>query len=327
MTWTGRRVLVTGAGGFIGSHLAEALVRAGARVRALVRYNSFSRRGWLDESPLAQDMEIIAGDVCDAGQMHASMKDIDIVYHMAALVGVPYSYAAISSNVRVNVEGTLNVLEAARQAGVQRFVLASSSQVYGTALEVPIKETHPLQAQSPYSATKIAAEKLAESYFRAFDLPVVILRVFCTFGPRQSTRAIVPTIVTQLLNGASVKLGSITPIRDYNYFEDSVASFMLAGIEPKAVGRTVNIAGNNEVSIGDLAAKIANLIGRPLRIETDPARVRPENSEVLRLLGSNALADELLGWQQQVDLDEALRRTIEWYRDNLRQFRAERYNV
>ncbi len=319
--WATRQVLITGAGGFLGSHLAETLVRKGARTRALVHYNALGTRGWLDTSPLAGEMEIVAADVCDARMMHRVLRGVDVVFHLAALIGVPYSYHAASSYVRVNVEGALNLLEAARDAGVERFVQTSTSQVYGTAQQVPISETHPLQAQSPYSASKIAADKLAESFHRSFALPVTAVRLFCTFGPRQSTRAIVPTIITQLLRGNRVRLGNIYPTRDYNFVTDSMRAFLLAAETEDAVGRTMNIGGCTEISIRDLAHTLGRLIGHDeIEIISATERSRPKGSEVERLLADTSLAREILGWAPEVPQEEAFQRTIEWYRRHLERF-------
>jgi dTDP-glucose 4,6-dehydratase len=319
--WTTKSVLITGAGGFLGSHLAETLVRMGARTRALVHYNALGTRGWLDASPLGGEMEVIAADVCDSRLMHRAMRDIDVVFHLAALIGVPYSYHATASYVRVNIEGTLNTLEAARDASVERFIQTSTSQVYGTAQEVPISEAHPLQAQSPYSASKIAADKLAESFHRSFDLPVTAVRLFCTFGPRQSTRAIVPTIITQLLRGRRVCLGNISPTRDYNFVTDSMRAFILAAITEAAIGRTMNIGGCTEISIRDLARTLGRLIGHDeIEIVSAAERSRPRGSEVERLLADTTLARRILGWEPKIPQEEAFRQTIEWYRRHLDRF-------
>jgi dTDP-glucose 4,6-dehydratase len=327
MTWSGKKVLVTGAGGFIGSHLTEALVTAGAQVRAMVHYNSAGRRGWLDQSPLKNDMEIVAGDITDGGSVSAAMQGRDVVFHLAALIAIPYSYSAPLSYVQTNIVGTLNVLEAARRLGTSRVIQTSTSEVYGTAQFVPISETHPLQGQSPYSASKIGADKLAESYFRSFDLPVVTVRPFNTYGPRQSARAVLPTIITQCLAGKTVRLGSLTPTRDLNFVSDTAAGFMACAAHPDAVGRTLNIGSGREISVGDLAQLTASLIGADVRIECEDQRLRPPGSEVERLLADNRLAAEVVGWKPAVSLETGLQRTIDWFRVNAGSYRADVYNV
>lgn len=327
MTWTGKKVLVTGAGGFIGSHLTEALVTAGAQVRAMVHYNSAGRRGWLDQSPLKNDMEIVAGDITDGGSVSAAMQGRDVVFHLAALIAIPYSYSAPLSYVQTNIVGTLNVLEAARRLGTSRVIQTSTSEVYGTAQFVPISEAHPLQGQSPYSASKIGADKLAESYFRSFELPVVTVRPFNTYGPRQSARAVLPTIITQCLAGKTVRLGSLTPTRDLNFVSDTAAGFMACAAHPDAVGRTLNIGSGREISVGDLAQLTASLIGADVRIECEDQRLRPPGSEVERLLADNRLAAEVVGWKPAVSLETGLQRTIDWFRENAGSYRADVYNV
>lgn len=316
MTLRGRTILVTGAGGFLGSHLAERLARQGARVRALVHYNAAGSAGWLDHSDILDDIEVIAGDVRDQGTCEAAMSGCDIVYHLAALTTVPFSYRAPASFVQTNIGGTLSMLEAARRIGVERFIQASSSQTYGTARFVPIREDHPLQAQSPYSATKIACDSLVEAWRHTFGLPAMILKVFCTYGPRQSVRNIVPTIITQLLDGPTVRLGNLTPLRDYNYVEDAIEAYVLAGSAPEAVGRTLNVCGNTEISIENLARLIARLMDVEIEIVQDPARMRPASSEVDRLLGDADAARQCLGWRHAVELEAGLRQTIDWYRAN-----------
>jgi NAD dependent epimerase/dehydratase len=316
LTLQGLSVLVTGAGGFLGSHLAERLVQEGARVRALVHYNARGSAGWLDHSKLATEMEILAGDVCDAGSCESAVRRCAIVFHLAALTTVPYSYQAPASFVKANIDGTLNMLVASRRVGVERFIQASSSQTYGTARRIPIDESHPLQAQSPYAATKIACDSLVETWHRAYNLPTTILKIFCTFGPRQSVRNVVPTIITQLLDGQIVRLGNLGPLRDYNFFEDSIDAYVRAATVPEAIGATYNICGRNEISIGDLAHLIARLMDVDLKIVEDPSRMRPASSEVNRLLGDSTAAKAALGWEQRVGLEAGLRRTISWYREN-----------
>lgn len=329
MNWTGKRVLVTGAGGFIGSHLTERLVELGASVRALVHYNSLGSWGWLDTSPLKSQVEVVSGDIADRGSVQHAMQDREIVFHLAALIAIPYSYVAPISYVNTNIIGTLNVLENARQMGTERVLHTSTSEVYGTALEVPISEKHPLQGQSPYSASKIGADKLAESYFRSFETPVVTVRPFNTFGPRQSARAVMPTIISQALSQDRIKLGSLTPTRDLNFVSNTVDGFIKAAEAPKekALGATVNLGSNREISVGDLAKAIIAIVGRPVEIVTDDQRLRPAKSEVERLLADNRLAKELIGWEPKIQFEDGLRTTIEWMKSNLGRYRADVYNV
>jgi len=327
MNWHGRRVLVTGAGGFIGSHLAERLVELGATVRALVHYNALGTWGWLDPSPLKDQMEVMAGDVCDRDSTLRAMEGVDTVFHLAALIAIPYSYHAPASYLRTNVEGTLNVLQAAREHGVGCVVHTSTSEVYGTARYVPINETHPLQGQSPYSASKIAADKMVEAFHLSFDLPTVTVRPFNTFGPRQSARAVVPTIITQCLSGRPVRLGNLHPTRDLNYVADTVEGFVQAASVPEAIGQTVNVGSGREISVRDLAAVIAGLTGRSLALESDVQRVRPAGSEVERLVADNGLARKLLGWEPRISLEDGLARTVEWIRTNLQWYRPQIYAV
>ncbi len=326
-SWTGRRVLVTGAAGFIGSHLAEELTRRGADVRAFVRYTSAGRWGWLDDSELASEMDVLAGDVRDPETLVPAMDGVDTVFHLAALIAIPYSYVTPLAYVRTNVEGTTNVLEAARAAGVGRIVHTSTSEVYGTARAVPISEAHPLQGQSPYSASKIGADKIAESFHAAFELPVTVLRPFNTFGPRQSARAVIPTIITQALVGETVRLGAVTPTRDLTYVQDTVDGFIAAAEAPAAVGRTINLGAGREISVGDLARRIQGLMDREVVVEHDARRDRPAASEVERLLSDNTLARELLGWEPRHTLDEGLEATIEWLSRHLDRYRPGTYQV
>jgi NAD dependent epimerase/dehydratase len=327
MDWTGRTVLVTGAAGFIGSHVAEELVRRGANVRAFVRYTSAGAWGWLDESELASQMEVTAGDIRDPETLVAPMTGAEVVFHLAALIAIPYSYVTPLAYVRTNVEGTTNVLEAARTAGVSRVVHTSTSEVYGTAQTVPIAETHPLVGQSPYSASKIGADKIAESFHAAYELPVVVLRPFNTYGPRQSARAVIPTIITQLLAGRSVRLGALTPTRDLTFAQDTADGFVAAGEAPDAPGRTINLGVGREISIGDLAERIHRLMGKPYDVAHDAQRDRPVASEVERLLSDNRLAKELLGWEPRHTLDAGLEATIEWLERHLHRYRPETYTV
>jgi dTDP-glucose 4,6-dehydratase len=322
-------VLVTGAGGFIGSHLVEALVREGRRVRAFVRYNGRGDAGQLRFlSPAARGaVEVVFGDLRDANAVLDAARGVDVVYHLGALIGIPYSYVHPRETVDTNVTGTLNVLAAARERGVRRVVHTSTSEVYGTARAVPITEDHPLQGQSPYSASKIGADMLAESFHRSFALPVVTVRPFNTYGPRQSMRAVVPTIAVQALRGDVVRLGSLSPTRDLNYVTDTVDGFLRAGRVSGVEGRLLNLAGNQETTIGALAERIVAIVGRPVRIETDAARLRPEASEVQRLRGDASLARELLGWAPAVSLEEGLQRTVAWLRENLDAYAVDSYQV
>lgn len=324
----GKKVLVTGSAGFIGSHLTERLVREGASVRAFYHYNSMGRRGWLENSEVADDIEFFAGDIGDPLAVHKAVQGCDYVFHLAALIGIPYSYYAPDAYVRTNVNGTLNIVQAAREAGVSRVMHTSTSEVYGTALVAPITEEHPLQGQSPYSASKIGADKIAESYWLSFETPVVICRPFNTFGPRQSTRAVIPTIITQALAGKDVKLGSLSPTRDMNFVSNTAEGFMAAALGPdKCLGESINFGLGEEISIGDLAHLIAEICGADIEITEDSERVRPANSEVERLLACNKKAKELLGWEPKVGVREGLERTVDWFRDHLDRYRVGEYSV
>jgi dTDP-glucose 4,6-dehydratase len=327
VNWKGRKVLVTGAGGFIGSHLAERLVAEGAEVRAMVHYNALGSWGWLDTSPLRGQMEVAAGDITDGDSVRGMMRDRHVVFHLAALIAIPYSYQAPSLYVRTNIQGTMNVLQASREFGIQRLVHTSTSEVYGTAQRVPIDEDHPLQGQSPYSASKIGADKMAESYYCSFDVPVVTVRPFNTFGPRQSARAVIPTIITQCLTGTTVRLGSLDPTRDMNFVTNTVDGFLRAAEVDEVVGRTVNLGSGREISIGDLAEMIAGRTGREVKVEQQGERLRPEKSEVNRLLADHSLATELLGWRPKVSLEAGLDTTIEWMREHLERYRPDVYAV
>lgn len=327
--YAGRTCLVTGAGGFIGSHLAEALVRAGARVRAMVHYNALGSHGnlrWASPEACA-GMEIVSGDVEDPFFTAHAVKGMDTVFHLAALIGIPYSYVAPGHYVSTNVNGTLNVLEACRALGVRRLVHTSTSETYGTAQYAPIDERHPLQGQSPYSATKIAADKLAESYHLSFELPVTTIRPFNTFGPRQSDRAVIPTIITQALTRDEIRLGSLDPLRDFNYVGNTVDGFLALGRADAAVGRVVNIGFGSCVSIGELVDMVQDILGTAKPVLTESRRVRPAGSEVMKLHCDNTLAREVCGWTPAVDVREGLRRTIEWIGGHLSCFRPDAYNV
>ncbi len=327
MTWAGKRVLVTGAGGFIGSHLTERLVQLGATTKAFVHYNALGRAGWLDDSPVREDVEIVAGDLCDPESVRNAMRDTHVVFHLAALIAIPYSYRAPMSYVRTNVEGTLNVLQAVRDHGVERMVHTSTSEVYGTAQSVPIDERHPLHGQSPYAASKIGADQMAEAFHQSFGVPLVTVRPFNTFGPRQSARAIIPTIISQCLAGGVVHLGNLHPTRDLNYVANTVDGFLLAAAVPDAVGRTVHFGSGREISIGDLARLIGRLMAREIEVSVEEQRVRREGSEVERLVADNSFASRLLGWQPQVSLEQGLELTIAWMRAHAQQYRAETYAV
>jgi NAD dependent epimerase/dehydratase len=336
MQLKGKNVLVTGADGFIGSHLVEHLVDIGAQVRAFVYYNSFNSWGWLDESAphVKQAIEVFAGDIRDPHGVRTAMQGCDVVLNLAALIAIPYSYHSPDTYVDTNVKGTLNVVQAARELGVARVVHTSTSEVYGTARFVPITEAHPLQGQSPYSASKIGADQIAMSFYLSFETPVAIIRPFNTYGPRQSARAVIPTIITQIAAGArQIRLGALAPTRDFNYVRDTVRGFVSVAECDAAVGQVVNVGSNYEVSIGDTARLIASLMGREVDIVSDAERLRPVGSEVERLWADNTRARELCGWQPQYAGLEGLRRgldeTIAWFGDpaNLRRYKAGIYNL
>lgn len=330
MRLTNKKVLVTGSEGFIGSHLIEKLIEAGADVTALVQYNSFNNWGWLDtfDRRTLNEIEVFTGDVREYDNISKAVAGKDVVFHLAALIAIPYSYQSPAAYVRTNVEGTLNVMEACRAHGVQKVVHTSTSEVYGTAQYVPIDEKHPLQGQSPYSASKIGADKIAESYHRSFNLPVAIIRPFNTYGPRQSARAVIPTIISQALSGAEVlKLGALSPRRDLTYVKDTAAGFIRMAEAEASIGDTINIGSNYEISIGDLAEMILKLIGRQIPVECQEDRLRPEKSEVNRLWCDNGKAAEIIGWTPSYTLEKGLVETIEWTKDNLKYFKADIYNV
>ena len=325
--WKDRRVLVTGAGGFIGSHLAERLAGLGAKTRCLLRYNSQDSVGWLSDSPVREDLEIIHGDIRDSESVLRAFKDVEVVFHLAALIGIPYSYHSPRSYVQTNVEGTLNILEAARKCGVQRLVCTSTSEVYGSAQYVPIDEKHPLQSQSPYSATKIGADKLAESYLRSFGLSLSIARPFNVYGPRQSSRAVIPTIITQALTGSTVKIGNLDTTRDFTYVSDTVDGFIAIAECSATAGNTLNIGTGAEISIRDLAGVIFELTGTECAMEVEERRLRPEASEVERLCANSDEIRQLTGWKPGVPLREGLARTIEWIGGNLGDYTVGSYSV
>ncbi len=331
-----KKVLVTGADGFIGSHLTEALVRGGYDVRAFVQYNSFNSWGWLDRCmpEVRGKFEVFSGDIRDPYGVRAAVKGQDTVLHLAALIAIPYSYHSPDTYVDVNVKGTLNVVQAARDLGIEKVVHTSTSEVYGTARFVPITEEHPLQGQSPYSASKIGADQIAMSFHSSFGTPVAVLRPFNTYGPRQSARAVIPTIITQLAAGAKqVKLGAVSPTRDFNFVMDTVAGFLAAARSPNSVGQVINVGSNFEISIGDTAKLVAEVMGRPLEILTDEQRLRPSGSEVERLWAANVKAAELLDWHPQYGGLDGFRRgiqeTVNWFTsaDNLASYKADAYNM
>lgn len=331
-----KRILVTGGDGFIGSHLTEELVRLGQNVRAFVQYNSFNSWGWLDQVPrdIQDNIEVFAGDIRDPHGVREAMQGCDVVIHLAALVAIPYSYHSPDTYLDTNIKGTLNILQGARQLDTEKVVCTSTSEVYGTARYVPINEDHPLQGQSPYSATKIAADQMAQAFFNSFDTPVAIIRPFNTYGPRQSARAVIPTVITQIASGERVvKLGAVHPTRDFNYIKDTVRGFIDVAKSDLAVGEVINIGSNYEISIGKLVELIGDIMQVKIEIETEPERLRPEKSEVERLWADNTRAKQLMGWEPEYAGYEGLRRglteTIGWFtnRDNLKKYRPGTYNI
>lgn len=324
------KVLVTGADGFIGSHLTEELVESGAQVRAFVFYNSFNSWGWLETLPqqILSEIEVFPGDIRDPNGVREATKGIDIVFHLAALIAIPFSYHSPDSYVDTNIKGTLNVLQAARDYEIRRVLITSTSEVYGTAQYVPIDENHPFQGQSPYSATKIGADRLAESFYRSFDLPVTIVRPFNTYGPRQSARAVIPTIITQLLSGVTdIKLGALTPTRDFNYVKDTVSGFISISRSGNTIGEEINIATQHETSIGELAEELIRQINPEAGITCDEARLRPGKSEVNRLLGSNEKITRLTGWTPRYTLMQGIQETIDWMQQNMKNYKTDLYNI
>jgi NAD dependent epimerase/dehydratase len=336
MNLKGKKVLVTGSDGFIGSHLTEHLVRMGANVRAFVYYNSFNSWGWLDEAAhdIKQSLDVFSGDIRDPHGVRTAMKDCDVVMHLAALIAIPYSYHSPDTYVDTNVKGTLNVMQAARELGLERVVHTSTSEVYGTARFVPITEEHPLQGQSPYSASKIGADQMAQSFYASFGTPVATIRPFNTYGPRQSARAVIPTIITQVASGArTLKLGAMHPTRDFNYVHDTVRGFVAVAECDAAVGQVLNVGSNYEISVGDTASLIAELMGHEVEFTCDEQRLRPAGSEVERLWADNTRVRELTGWAPQylgIDgLRRGLQETIAWFGnpENLRRYKAGLYNI
>ncbi|KQS57175.1 NAD-dependent dehydratase [Brevundimonas sp. Leaf363] len=323
----GRRVLVTGAGGFIGSRLSERLVEAGAHVRALVRYTSHGGAGWLDHSAVRGEIEVKRGDLADRDSVADAVEGCDVVFHLGALIAIPYSYLAPDSYVRTNITGTLNVLQACRQGGTGRLIHTSTSEVYGTAQTVPITEDHPLVGQSPYSASKIAADKLVESFHRSFGLPAVTIRPFNTYGPRQSARAVIPTIASQALAGGVVRLGDLRPTRDFVFVDDTAAGFIAAATTEGVEGETIHLGTGREIAIGDLAALIGRIAGVELTVETQDDRKRPPGSEVERLLADPSLAEAALGWRAETSLETGLERVVAFVRDNPDVYRPAEYAV
>lgn len=322
------RVLVTGSEGFIGSHLTEYLVEKGYDVKGFVRYNSDNNWGWLENSKYKKDIEVYTGDLRDFDSVYDAVKDVEVVFHLGALIAIPYSYLSPMAYIKTNVEGTYNILEAARKIGIKRVVQTSTSEIYGTAQYVPIDEKHPYNPQSPYAASKASADHLALSYYRSFGTPVTIVRPFNTYGPRQSARAIIPTIISQILAGKKqIKLGNLNPTRDLNYVKDTATGFLEVGLNEKTIGDVYNLGTGKEISIGDLAEKIIKLTGKKVEIITDSQRLRPEKSEVERLLSNSDKSRNLTGWVPRYTLEEGLLETIEWIKSNLNYFKTDIYNV
>ncbi|WP_195268580.1 NAD-dependent 4,6-dehydratase LegB [Eubacterium sp. 1001713B170207_170306_E7] len=324
------KLLISGADGFIGSHLTEAILEAGYNVKAFVYYNSFNNWGWLDTLPKEKlsQIEIFTGDIRDPNGVRTAMKDVDMVFHLAALIAIPFSYHSPDSYVDTNIKGTLNVLQAARDLETSRILVTSTSEVYGTAQYVPIDEHHPFQGQSPYSATKIGADRLAESFYRSFDMPISIVRPFNTYGPRQSARAVIPTIISQLLAGKEeIKLGSLTPTRDFNFVKDTANGFIEIAKSDKTIGEEINIATQQEISIGELAQEIIDQINPKAKIICEEQRLRPEKSEVNRLLGSNEKIKRLTNWRPQYTFEQGIQETIEWMKQNMDAYKTDIYNV
>ncbi|AYF55127.1 SDR family NAD(P)-dependent oxidoreductase [Clostridium botulinum C] len=331
MNWNGKKVLVTGAEGFIGSHLTERLVELGADVTALVQYNSFNNWGWIDtfDKNIKDSIKVITGDVREYDNVKRMVSGQEVIMHLAALIAIPYSYLSPMAYVRTNVEGTTNILEACREEkNIEKIVHTSTSETYGTALYVPIDEKHPMQGQSPYSASKIGADKMAESFYKSFNLPIATIRPFNTYGPRQSARAVIPTIISQILAGKrEIKLGSLTPTRDFNYVKDTAEAFVKIAESDKTIGEVINAGSNYEISIGDTVKKIIKLIGHDVKVLCDEERIRPEKSEVNRLWADNTKIKNLTDWTPKYSIDEGLAETIEWIKNNMQYFKTDIYNV
>lgn len=323
-----KNILITGAAGFIGSHLVENCIEKGYAVKAFIHYNSKNNWGWLDESQYKNAIEIITGDIRDFDSVIYAMKSCDSVFHLAALIGIPYSYISPLAYIKTNVEGTYNILQSARELELENVIITSTSETYGTAQYVPIDEKHPVVGQSPYSASKIAADHLAISYFRSFDLPVKIVRPFNTYGPRQSARAIIPTVITQILSGKKeIKLGNLSPTRDLTFVKDTTAGFIEISNEDKLIGEITNIGMNTEISVGDLVKLISKLVGKQINIVDEKERIRPDKSEVERLVCNNRKILENTNWRPRYSLEQGLRETIEWFKDNIEYYKPEIYNV
>jgi len=332
MNIAGKKVLVTGADGFIGSHLVEALMQKGCRVRAFVYYNAFNSWGWLDTLPVEQqkDIDVYQGDIRDPNGVFEASKECEVIFHLAALIAIPFSYHSPDSYVDTNIKGTLNILQAARRLGTEKVLITSTSEVYGTAQYIPIDEKHPVQGQSPYSASKIGADRLAESFYRSFDTPIVIVRPFNTYGPRQSARAIIPTVITQLLSGEeNLYLGNLNPTRDFNYVYDTVSGFLALAEADAAIGKEINIASNKEYSIGEVVKILISELNKDAKIVMDNERIRPEKSEVFRLKGDNSQISMLTKWRTRYTLNEGLLDTIAWFKkpENLSRYKAWLYNI
>lgn len=329
MDWKNKKVLVTGAGGFIGSHLVEKLFELGANIRAFVRYNSRNDYGLLDILPdhIRKQIEIIAGDLRDIESVRNAVKGVNVVFHLGASIAIPYSYINPRDMIETNILGTLNILNSVKEYRVEKMIQTSSSEVYGTAVYVPMDEKHPLNAQSPYAASKIGADKLVESFFLSYNLPVAIIRPFNTYGPRQSARAVIPTIITQALSSDKISLGSLYPTRDFTYIEDTVDGFIKIAESPLTIGEVVNIGSGMEISIGDLANKVISMIGKKMEVISEPNRIRPSASEVKRLLADNEKARNLMAWKPKISLDEGLDRVIKWISSFLDRYKSDVYNT
>lgn len=328
MNLTNKKILITGASGFIGSHLTEKLVEMGCEVKAFVKYNFQNDWGWLEHSKVKDEIEIYTGDIRDYDAVYDAASDVDVIFHLAALIGIPYSYVSPLAYIKTNVEGTYNVLQSARQHNLDRVIVTSTSETYGSAQYVPIDEEHPMVGQSPYSASKISADQLSISYHRSFDMPVTIARPFNTYGPRQSARAIIPTIITQILNGQKeIKLGNLSPTRDFNYVKDTAAGFISLAQSDKTIGEITNIGSNFEISMRDTVDLIVKLTGENIKIVTDKQRVRPDKSEVDRLYCDNSKIKKLTAWKPEYDLEAGLKETIDWFADNMKFYKPEIYNV